>query len=159
MSWVSGSRSSAASALGVPPAVLVLIAEVEPEGSGESIFAFGVETGVNRFEPELNAWGMIAGNDGARERAGDGSAVRMVRLVVAILGGWFEGPGWGLVVLEFADSVDNVVHTKVHVSGIWRTEFKPGRLTICLIRINPAPNLRNTYSWHHTLPPDPLYRL
>ena len=65
----------------------MLIAEVEPEGSGESIFAFGVDTGVNRLELELNAWGVVAGNDGARESAGDGSAVSMVRLVAIAFGG------------------------------------------------------------------------
>ena len=96
----------------------MLIADAEPEGSGESIFAFGVDTGVNRVELELNAWGAMAGNDGARERVGDGSAVRMVRLIVVVFWDWFKGPNWGLVVLGWADSVDNVVHTKVHISGI-----------------------------------------
>lgn len=86
MSCASGSRSDVLSALGVPPPVLEFMAEVEPEGSGESMFALGVETGVKREACELNAWGIIAGKDGTRESAGEGSAISKVRVVVPLKG-------------------------------------------------------------------------
>ena len=48
----------------------------------------GVDTGVNREECELNAIGAIDGKDGIKERAGEESAMRIVRMI-GIFGGFF----------------------------------------------------------------------
>lgn len=130
------------SALGVPPAVLVFKVDV-PDKSGDSMFAFGVETGVKREECGLKACGEMIGSEGMSDSAGAVSAIRMVRIIPLlriVMDDCDKGPVCEFVVYCCVDSAARDTHTFICVNRY--AESEEGILceehTIKLISIYPT---------------------